>query len=177
MTGYHKTIEDCTFAEIRDLVLDATDQTIPAFTGVLESVHGRVGLLIDIKQHSCIGRVEELLCHQLDQYPGKFAIASFDPRILGWFEINRPSYIRGQIAGGLKGTNLSVLQRVLVKNLLVTLISRPDFVAYEHRYLNRWIRFFTRMIRLPVLVWTIRDPQTAKKCRQTGQNYIFEGFG
>lgn len=49
MTSYNKTIEDCTFAEIQDLVLDATDEKIPALAEVLDSVHGRVGLLIEIK--------------------------------------------------------------------------------------------------------------------------------
>jgi glycerophosphoryl diester phosphodiesterase len=176
MTAYNNTIEDCTFAEIRDLVLDATDEKIPALAEVLDSVNGRVGLLIEIKHHPRIGKVEELLCHQLDTYPGKFAVASFDPRILAWFYRNRPFYIRGQISGGLKGKKLPVLQRFLLKNLVVTLISRPDFIAYEYRYLNSWTRFLAGIFRLPVLVWTVRDPATAKKFRETGQNSIFEGF-
>ena len=136
MTGYDKSIEDCTFAEIRDLVLGATDEKIPAFAEVLDAVNGRVGLLIEIKQHPRIGHVEELICRLLDTYQGKFAVASFDPRILRWFVINRPSYIRGQISGGLKGRKLPVLQRFLLKNLVVALISRPDFIAYEYRYFN-----------------------------------------
>jgi glycerophosphoryl diester phosphodiesterase len=176
MTGYNKTPEDCTFAEIRDLVLDSTAEKIPALAEVLDAVNGRAGLLIEIKQHPRIGQVEELICRQLDPYPGKFAVASFDPRILAWFYHNRPSYIRGQISGGLKGKKLPVLQRFLLKNLVVTLISRPDFIAYEYRYLNPWIRFFAGIFRLPVLVWTVRDPETAKQCREAGHGLIFEGF-
>jgi len=176
MTSYNKTIEDCTFTEIRDLVLDSTDEKIPALAEVLDSVNGRVGLLIEIKHHPCTRKIEELLCHQLDKYSGKFAVASFDPRILAWFYRKHPSYIRGQISGGLKGKKLPVLQRFLLKNLVVTLISRPDFIAYEYRYLNPWIRFFAGIFRLPVLVWTVRDPETAKKFRDAGQNSIFEGF-
>jgi glycerophosphoryl diester phosphodiesterase len=176
MTSYNKTLEDCTFGEIRDLVLDSTNQKIPALAEVLDSVNGRVGLLIEIKHHPRSGKVEELLCHQLDKYPGKFAVVSFDPRILGWFLINRPSYIRGQISGGLKGKKLPVLQRFILKNLVVALISRPDFIAYEYRYLNPWIRFFAGIFRLPVLVWTVRDPETARHCRDAGHAIIFEGF-
>jgi glycerophosphoryl diester phosphodiesterase len=176
MTGFNKTPEDCTFAEIRELVLDSTDEKIPVFAEVLDAVNGRVGLLVEIKQHPRIGYVEELICRLLDTYPGKFAVASFDPRILNWFYHNRPMYIRGQISGGLKGTNLPVLQRFLHKNLVVTLVSRPDFIAYEYRYLNGWIRFFAGMFRLPVLVWTVRDPGTARLCRDAGHAFIFEGF-
>jgi glycerophosphoryl diester phosphodiesterase len=176
MTGYNKTIEDCTFAEIRELVLDSTKEKIPVFAEVLDAVNGRAGLLIEIKQHPRIGKVEELLCHQLDTYSGKFAVASFDPRILAWFYHNRPMYIRGQISGGLKGTKLPVLQRFLLKNLVVTLTSRPDFIACQYRHLNPWIRFFTGIFRLPVLAWTIRNPATATQCRDEGLGLIFEGF-
>lgn len=176
MTGYDKAIEDCTFEEIRTLVLDATEEKIPALSEVLDAVSGRAGLLIEIKTPSRPGRVEELLSQQLDRYMGKFAVVSFDPRILRWFVINRPLFIRGQISGGMKGKNLPVLPRFLLKNLIVTLMSRPDFIAYEYPYLTPWIRFVARMLRLPVLAWTVRDPATAGRFRQAGQNYIFEGF-
>lgn len=176
MTGYDKSIEDCTLAEIRTLVLDATEEKIPALAEVLDAVNGRAGLLVEVKRHPRVGKPEELLCLQLDRYPGNFAVVSFDPRILSWFYRHRPSYIRGQISGGLAGTTLPVLQRFLLKNLGVTLISRPDFIAYEYRYLNRWIRFFTGIFRLPLLAWTVRDPETAQQCRDKGYGLIFEGF-
>ncbi len=56
MTSYNKTIEDCTFTEIQDLVLDSTDEKIPALAEVLDSVNGQVGLLIEIKHHPCTGQ-------------------------------------------------------------------------------------------------------------------------
>ena len=176
LTSVDKIIENCTFAEIRNLVLEKTRERIPKFSEVLDYVNGRVGLLIEIKQHPRIGSVEEILSQNLDQYYGKFAVASFDPRIVRWFYRNRPSWIRGQIAGGLKGKNLPLLQRFLLKNLVVMLYSRPDFIAYEYRYLNSWIRFFVGIFRIPVLVWTVRDPETAALFREMGQNTIFEGF-
>jgi glycerophosphoryl diester phosphodiesterase len=176
LTSYDKIIEDCTYAEIRQLVLNKTDEKIPAFSEVLDYIHGRVGLLVEIKTHPGVGRVEKLLSRILDKYSGKFAVVSFDPRIVRWFYKNRPSYIRGQISGGLKGKNLPFVQRFLLKNLFVNVISRPDFIAYEYIYLNPWIEFIASIYRIPLLVWTIRDPDTAKKLRETGQNIIFEGF-
>ena len=176
MTSHNKIIEYCTAAELRELVLDESKERIPALTEVLDYVNGRVGVVIEVKRHPRIGRVEEILSRNLDRYCGKFAVASFDPHILQWFYRNRPSVIRGQIAGGLRGKKLPVLQRFFLKNLFVVLISRPDFIAYEHPYLNSWIRFFTGICRIPVIVWTVRDPDTAKKFRDTGWNCIFEGF-
>lgn len=176
LTSIDKIIENCTFAEICNLVLEETRERIPKFSEVLGYVNGRVGLLIEIKQHPRTGSVEEILSQNLDQYYGKFAVASFDPRVVRWFYRNRPSWIRGQIAGGLKGKNLPLLQRFLLKNLVVMLYSRPDFIAYEYRYLNSWIRFFVGVFRIPILVWTVRDPKTAALFREMGQNIIFEGF-
>lgn len=176
LTSVDKIIEDSTFAEIRELVLEKTRERIPRFTDVLEYVNGRVGLLIEIKQHPHVGNVEKILSQNLDGYCGKFAVASFDPRIVRWFYRNRPSWIRGQIAGGLKGKKIPVLQRFLIKNLVVMLYSRPDFIAYEYRYLSSWIRFIAGVFRIPILVWTVRDPETAEIFREMGQNSIFEGF-
>jgi hypothetical protein len=135
-----------------------------------------VGVFIEVKAHPDIGRTEELLARVLETYEGKFAVLSFDPRILRWFYRNRPSFIRGQIAGGLKGKKLPALQRFMVRNLVVCLWSRPGFVAYEEGYFSAWIRFMAWVLRVPVILWTIRDPATAKKLRETGQNFIFEGF-
>jgi len=176
LTSVDKLIEACTFAEIQELVLEKTSERIPRFSDVLEYVNGRVGLLIEIKQHPRIGRVEAILSRMLDRYPGKFAVASFDPRIVRWFFCNRSSWIRGQIAGGLKEKKLPVLQRFFQKNLVVALYSRPDFIAYEYRYLNSWIRFFAGVFHIPVLVWTVRDPETAEQFKKTQMNSIFEGF-
>jgi glycerophosphoryl diester phosphodiesterase len=176
LTSYDKLIEECTYAEIRNLVLDGTNERIPALADVLGYVNGKVGLLIEIKRHPRTGMLEEIVARTLDRYSGKFAVASFDPQILRWFYRNRPSWIRGQISGGLKGKNLPVLHRFLVKNLLVIVISRPDFIAYEYRYLNFWIRGIADLFRLPLLVWTVRDPAAAKKIQDEGLNCIFEGF-
>ena len=172
----HEIIDDCTRQEIRTLVLDNTEERIPLLSEVLDYVHGQAGLLIEIKIHSGIGRTEELLSRMLDRYAGKFAIVSFDPRILRWFYTNRPEYIRGQISGGLKGKELPILQRFFMKYLVVNLISRPDFICFEYPYLNAWTGFVARISRAPLLVWPVRDQDTAEKVRENGWNSIFEGF-
>ena len=176
MTSYDKILEDCTFAEIKNLVLDKTGEGIPALSEVLDYVHGRAGLFIEVKTHPHVDRTEELLAQILDAYTGKFAVLSFDPRVLQWFYKNRRHYIRGQISGGLKGKKLPFVQRFLVRNLFVIFMSRPDFIAYEYTYLNAWVRFVTAIARIPLLAWTIRDPETAKKAMDLARNIIFEGF-
>jgi glycerophosphoryl diester phosphodiesterase len=176
LTSYDKIIEDCAYSEIRALVLENTKERIPLLSDVLDGVRGKAGLLIEIKTHPGIGRAEELVCRMLDRYSGKFAIVSFDPRILRWFYKNRPEYIRGQISGGLTGKKLPFFQRFLLKYLVVSLISRPDVICYEFPYLSAWAEFVAWIFRAPLIVWPVRDPLTAGKVREHGWNCIFEGF-
>lgn len=176
MTSGDKKISDCSFSEIRNKVLQGTEERIPSFSNVLDFIHGQVGLLVEIKPHPDVGVVEDLLARELDRYAGTFAVVSFDPWILRWFYKNRPSYPRGQIAGGLRGKNFPFLWRFFLKNLLVNIISMPDFIAYEYTSLNPLIETLAGIFQLPLLVWTIRDPVTVQKCRDAGRNVIFEGF-
>lgn len=176
LTSFDKIIEDCTYSEIQKLVLNKSNEIIPTFTNVLDCVNGQVGLLIEIKTHLNVGRLEELISQNLDNYKGNFAVQSFDPQIIKWFYKNRPSYIRGQLSGGFKGEKISFLERFLRKNLIVNLISRPDFVSYDYVYVNFWIKFLSAIFQIPIIVWTVRDSNTARKVRGTARNIIFEGF-
>lgn len=176
LTSYNKIVENCTYSEIQKLVLNKSNERIPTLKNVLDYVDGQVGLLIEIKQHSNVGKLEELISQNLDTYMGDFAVQSFDPFILRWFYKNRPSYIRGQLSSGLKGEKISFLKKFLLQNLIVNLISKPDFVSYNYVYLNLWIKFVSRIFRVPIIVWTVHDADTARKVRRTAQNIIFEGF-
>jgi len=176
LTSLDKTIEDSLYSEINDLRLNKTEEKIPTFMEVLDCVRGQVGILIEIKEHTEIGRLEELLSCILDTYDGKFAIQSFNPFIIRWFFINRSHYIRGQLFGGFKKNGKSLLQQYSEKTLFLNIISRPDFITYEFEFLNTWIQFLARISRTPILVWTIRDPVDAKKAEILAQNLIFEGF-
>lgn len=176
LTSFNKIVEDCTYSEIQKLVLNKTNERIPTFKNVLDYVNGQVGLLIEIKQHPDVGKLEELISHNLDNYKGNFAVQSFDPLIVRWFYKNRPLYIRGQLSSGLKGEKISFLKKFLLQNLIVNLISKPDFVSYNYVYLNVWIKFVSIVSQVPIIVWTVPDADTARRVRRTAQNIIFEGF-
>jgi len=176
LTSFDKSVEDCSYSEIQKLVLNGSSERIPVFTDVLDYVNGQVGLLIEIKEHSNVGRVEELISQNLDTYKGNFAVQSFDPKIVRWFCKNRSSYIRGQLFCGLTGVKLSFLKQFLLQFLIVNLISGPDFISYNYIYLNCWIKFVSVIFRIPIIAWTVRDADTVRKVRQTAQNVIFEGF-
>lgn len=176
LTSFNKIVEDCTYSEIQKLVLNKSNERIPTFKNVLDYVNGQVGLLIEIKAHPNVGKLEEMISQNLDTYKGNFAVQSFDPLIVRWFYKNRPLYIRGQLSSGLKGEKISSLKKFLLQSLIVNLISRPDFVSYDYIYLNVWIKFVSIIFQIPIIAWTVHDVVTARKVRRTAKNIIFEGF-
>lgn len=178
LTSVNKIIEDCTYPEIQKLVLNESNERIPIFSNVLNYINGQVGLLIEIKIHPNVGRIEELISQNLDTYKGDFAVQSFDTRVVRWFYKNRPSYIRGQLSGGFKGERISFLKRLrfLLQNLIAILVGKPDFVSYDYTYLNVWTKLLSIIFKIPIIVWTVRDADTARKVRGIARNIIFEGF-
>jgi glycerophosphoryl diester phosphodiesterase len=176
LTSLDKIVEDCTYSEIQKLVLNKSNERIPTLKNVLDYVNGQVGLLIEIKQHPDIGKLEELISQSLDTYKGNFAVQSFDPLILKWFYKNRSWYIRGQLSSGLKGEKISFLKKFLLQNLIVNLISKPDFISYNYVYLNLWIKLISIISRVPIIVWTVNDAVTARRVRRMAKNIIFEDF-
>ena len=74
------------------------------------------------------GRLEEELANILDTYKGEVAIQSFNPFVVRWFKKYRPNFVRGQLAAGFKNENL--FKRIVLKNMLLNFISKPDFISY-----------------------------------------------
>ena len=67
--------------------LCGTQEGIPLFTEVLETVAGRSPLIVELKT----GPRNDLLCRKtldiLRAYDGPFCIESFDPRIVAWLSL------------------------------------------------------------------------------------------
>lgn len=176
MTGQDRIVEDCSFADLQRLSLAGTGERIPTLPEFLGTTGGRTGLLIEVKTHGNPGLTEDLLARQLDRYNGPFAIASFDPFVLRWFQKNRPAWTRVQITGRLANPRVGRLRRFLVKNHIVLVISRPDALACELSNLGRWTRLIARLLGLPLIAWTVRDPATARALEGSAATIIFEGF-
>ena len=176
MTGQDRLVEESSFADLQSISLSGTGERIPSLTEFLGTAGGRTGLLIEVKPHGTPGMTEDLLARQLDRYDGPFAIASFDPFVLRWFRKNRPAWLRVQITGRLERHAVNRIQRFLVKNLFVLLISRPDALACEVANLGPWTRLVAGLLRLPLLAWTVRDPATARALEGSVATIIFEGF-
>ena len=79
MTGEWGFIEEKTLEELSGLHLLETAYKIPLLDEVLEKIHGRVPVIMEIKTELFHGELEGILWKRLQRYKGEFVIESFNP--------------------------------------------------------------------------------------------------
>lgn len=176
MTGEATPVNQAPWSRLGSLALAGTESNIPSLQDVLDTVDGREGLLVEIKNHGDPGRLEAKVHEVLAGYDGPFAVQSFNPYAMAWFRKREPEWPRGQVAGSFQGIALEAYKRFLLKRLLLDGVSRPTFVAYEHNALPYWPVTLHRMAGLPVLAWTVRSRSAHDRVRPYADNVIFEGY-
>ena len=176
MTGLNKKIKDCNYDEIKDLWLDKTVHRIPLFKEVLELVHGRVPILIEIKTDRKPGETEKVLAENLKGYKGEYAVQSFSPLSVRWFRKNLPSVPRGQLSCNFNKDNMCIIKKFLLKNLWFNFCTDPDFISYcVDNVPNKRLEKFRKKGKL-VIGWTVKNKENLKKVKDYFDNFIFENL-
>lgn len=111
-------------------------------------------------------------------YKGAYCIESFQPQAIWWYKKYRSQVIRGQLACRLNdGKGKFSLRKWAATYLLVNFVTKPDFIAYDHRYAENISRRLCRNIHNSLSVaWTIRSQEELEKARGRFDLFIFEGF-
>lgn len=175
LTGRDLKITSASFAELSALRLAETSYRITALEEVLELVDGRVPVMIEVKAGSRVARVGPLLAAVLSNYSGPVAVQSFDPRVVLWLRKNLPAVPRGQLAGSMAGGSIPLVQRLLLRTMLLNAASRPDFIAFEIEAMpDRFVSLWRRLLRVPLLLWTVRTEEQLSQTRRYRANAIFE---
>lgn len=175
--GIDAKLSDFTCEELQKMKLLDSEYTIPTFAEVLETVDGRVPLLVEFKP----GNKElcDIACPMLDEYNGVFCVESFDPFILQRIKKIRPRYARGQlVANSIKSKSTkNFFLNFAITALLLHLLSRPDFVAYDvNMKYNPSVFLCKHLFRVPMFVWTVKSEDVLKKSHKKKLLTIFEGF-
>ena len=170
--GYLKFLNK---SDLEILNLKGSKEKIPTFEETLNFIAGRTPILIEIKNKSKVGELEKKVIELLQNYKGEFAVESFNPYVLQYFEKHAPNFLRGQLAGFLKSEKMPFFQRFALKRMLLNKhISKPDFIAYEAKYLpNRFVRKFKN---LPLIAWTVKNQNEYLRVVKYSDNVIFEDF-
>ncbi|MBR3293213.1 MAG: glycerophosphodiester phosphodiesterase [Oscillospiraceae bacterium] len=161
--GVPGRVENFTLAELRQLRLCGTENTIPLFSEVLNTVRGRTPLIVELKT----GRRNRELCEKtyalLSDYRGEVCIESFNPFIVGWFRFHARDLLRGQLASPTEGSDGSVgpLRAFLLQRCLMNFIGRPQFIAYKIGPRPLAVRI-SELLGAMRVGWTSHEPRNEK---------------
>ena len=176
LTGENKKVSEVKLSEIKQLHLSNKRSLIPTLEEVLDLINGKVTLLIEIKNESKVGVLEQKLMEILNNYKGRYAIQSFNPFSIYWIKKRFPNVLVGQLSSNFKNSNLSIIKKLVLKKMLLNFLIKPDFISYNIDSLpNRRVKKF-RDQGIPVLSWTIRTQEQLIKAKKFSDNFIFENL-
>jgi glycerophosphoryl diester phosphodiesterase len=178
-TGPVNTRDADALAKIR--LRDSEDCILP-LPALLTLVNGHVPLILEIKSTwARDGKFETYIAKMLESYKGPVAVMSFDPYSVAAFREAAPNLPRGLVAERFDDAEhwpqLSLRQRLAMRNLLSAAIARPNFIAYDIRALPALAPLVARLLfGLPLLTWTVRTPEQRERALRYADAMIFEGI-
>jgi glycerophosphoryl diester phosphodiesterase len=153
---------------------------ILSFPALLALINGHVPLVLEVKSTwSRDGKFEANIAHRLASYPGPVAVMSYDPYALKAFREIAPLLPRGLVAERFDDeshwSQLTVWQRLAMRNLLTAAIAWPNFVAYDIAALPAVAPLTARFLfGLPLLTWTVRTEEERARGLRYADAMIFE---
>ncbi len=170
LTGQKGRISDLTLAEATGLKIGGTNDHAPSLREMLDLVAGRVPVVIELK--GIEGRDDGLVAavaNELAGYKGEAAIMSFDHHLVRLFASDAPG-----IPGGLTAEGTQMKHFEAHFSMLAHQIS---FVSYNvHHLPNPFVSFVREKLNLPVISWTVRNPEMKTHSDQNVDQITFEGF-
>lgn len=176
--GAEGKVCDYTFEELQKFELCGTKERIPGFEDVLGLVDGKVPLIVEFK----IELMDLSLCpiadEMLRRYKGLYCMESFNPLGVLWYRRNHREIMRGQLADAFhREKEYGGLLYFLLEQLLLNFITKPDFVAYNHKHENMLSRRLCRgLYRNTAVAWTIRSEEELSEARKHFDIFIFDSF-
>lgn len=176
--GREGKVCDYTYEELQQFPLCGSDQRIPKFEDVLKLVDGKVPLIVELK----IEATDLSVCPAADQllaeYEGLYCIESFNPLGLFWYRRHRGRVVRGQLAEAfLRTGEFSGVLYFILQNMVFNWLTKPDFIAYNHKHYNMLSRRLCRgLYRNTAVAWTIKSGEELEAAGQHFDLFIFDSF-
>lgn len=166
MTGQKGTVEQTGADEIAGFRLAQTEEPVPFLSEVLETVAGRVPLLVELKTGAItpVGELESAVLRILSGYAGPVALQSFSKETVAYLRRTAPESVPcGQLAVNddwyTEGDSL------------------PDFLGYAASALPTLLTTTFRANRSgSVLAWTLTEKTHVGAVAAYADNFIFEHF-
>lgn len=169
---------DYTYDELKKLELFRSQEHIPTFEEALAVVDGRVPIIVELKIEWSDYRVCRIADSILRNYKGDYAIESFNPLALLWFRKNHKEVVRGQLSDHFRKEGTATVPfYFLLHYLTLNFLTKPDFIAYNHKYSKNMSRQICRYLYgASAAGWTIKSEEQLKKAKENFDWFIFDGF-
>lgn len=183
MCGCPQRLCELNCSQLEELSLLETGEKIPRLEEVLDLVRGRTPLIVELKSET----MDVSLCRPVDRllsaYQGHYCIESFNPLVLLWYKKNRNHVMRGQLSDGFSwetGGNRVFCKGILyfvLEHMLLNFLTRPDFIAYNHKYYKSPSRqICQKLYKKMAVAWTIQSQKELEDRKCDFDLFIFDSF-
>ena len=178
MCGVEGKVWEFTFEELQKLTLAESEERIPKFEEVLALVGGKVPLIVEYKLDVPSTEVCEIADPMLQAYNGIYCIESFHPFAVKWYREHRPEVIRGQLSQDFSKQEKYKGKFIywLLSNLLTNVLTRPDFIAYNHKDADMFSRKVCSLMGALPVAYTIKSQEEYEKVKDQFELFIFDSF-
>jgi glycerophosphoryl diester phosphodiesterase len=178
ITGAPGRVRDLGAAELSELRLAGTDETIPTLTETLAVIGHRAMVHIELKTPSGeVGPLERRVHEVIADHNGPLCVIGFNPYSHAWFADRYPGVLRGLDSYSYeRADHLAEDQRRAFAALEHVAIARPHFLALGLDMLPNAKAAELRAQGMPVVAWTVREPSQWDAVKDGCDNLIFEGL-
>ena len=180
MTDREGRIADHTADDLRQMRLAGGDErSRPSPKHSLKWAGGRWFTSKSRSLYGEVGPLERRVCEILIDHAGPTCVIGFNPYSHAWFADHHPRVLRGLDSYSYRGPDARHLAPD-VRRRYATLghvsIAKPHFLALSLDMLPSAKADTYRRGGMPVIAWTVRDPDEWEAVRDHCDNLIFEGF-
>lgn len=164
--------------DLADIRLVETNEGIPQLQKALEIIGGKVPVLIEMKNrgHKRSAYIEKL-SDVLKDYPGVFALSSFDPLLVTCAQKNFDRTLCGQNFSAYKdkGKMIGWAQKNFMYLLWYMSGNAPAFIVCTPSLLSGSIvSHIIQKRKIPLLVWDVKTQQEYEHIKEFVDNYFFD---
>jgi glycerophosphoryl diester phosphodiesterase len=165
-----------TASELKTVSFKATSDRMITLGELCDLVAGRVTLVLELKSDFTGDiRLTERVATVLQGYAGPVAAMSFDPAVVGGFQMMAPGLPRGLVAQSRPDPE--VPSGHSFRYAMRAIRARPHFLAWSVQDLTGFWPMLGRWgFGLPLLTWTVRSEADRLRARRWADQMIFEGF-
>lgn len=169
MTDRTGEFRDLDAQELKSISLMAGNDRIWTFSELLETVDGKVPLIVELKgRQGMDGGFMASVGNALEDYSGEVAVMSF----AHWLVLEAKQLLPNRPIGlTTEGDD-----RFYNVHNVFSKASEPEFISHKHTQLSsQFVREF-RNTGMPVICWTVKSVEQAEEAYKMADQITFEGF-